>query len=81
MPEVNSAPPAPPPASTVSPTPADNDASKAKLEAQHARDNQFQLDMLEMQQRFQQDQWWVTTLATIQKANHDTKMELARKFG
>jgi hypothetical protein len=43
--------------------------------------HQFQLDMLEMQQRFQQDQWWVTTLATINKSNHDTKMELSRKFG
>ena len=35
----------------------------------------------EMQQRWQMDQWWCTTLATINKANHDNRMELSRKFG
>ena len=37
--------------------------------------------MMQMQMGFQADQFWVTTLATINKAAHDSKMELARKFG
>ena len=62
-------------------TPELNDERIANLKAQHAIDHKFQLDMMEMQMGFQADQFWVTTLATINKANHDSKMELARKFG
>jgi hypothetical protein len=58
-----------------------NNADIDTLKAQHKIDHQFQLDMMELQMGFQRDQFWVTTLSTINKANHDTKMELARKFG
>jgi hypothetical protein len=62
-------------------TTANNNADIDKLKAQHKIDHQFQMDMMELQMGFQRDQFWVTTLSTINKANHDTKSEVGRKFG
>jgi hypothetical protein len=52
----------------------------ATLRSDHEVQNKFQLDLLDLQQDFAADQFWVTTLSAINKSSDETRKELGRKF-
>ncbi len=52
----------------------------ARLKAEHDIQNKFQLDLLELQQGFAANQFWVTTLSAINKSADETKKEIGRKL-
>jgi len=60
--------------------PGSNDAQLATLRSEHEIQNKFQLDLLDLQQDFAADQFWVTTLSAINKSADETRKELGRKF-
>ena len=73
-------PPPPPPPPTSNAAPESNDAQVARLKSEHEVQNKFQLDLLELQQGFAADQFWVTTLSAINKSADETRKEIGRKF-
>ena len=72
--------PAPSPPPTSNAAPESNDAQVARLKSEHEVQNKFQLDLLELQQDFAADQFWVTTLSAINKSSDETRKEIGRKF-